>query len=200
MGIGMLRRHYESDPESAHVEIAPTGIPEGTEGGVVAIGDEPGTAPTPSIADAEERDLNVDPETGQPDPEAVEGQEETPDANEEAASEDQNGDPETTTDPVEHPPVPEVIEEHLEAEGEAHGETAEAASGAPEDTGTPTGTPESSEVQETPTEAAPAEIVAPSRGASTATWQDFYTTKLGQDPGDRSRDDLANDYLGPKPE
>ncbi|QWY83800.1 hypothetical protein SEA_PERMAG_12 [Microbacterium phage PermaG] len=193
MGIGMFRRHYDSDPESAHVEIAPTGIPEGNEGGVVAIGDEPGTAPTPSIADAEERDLNEDPETGQPDPEAVKGQEETPEANEEAASEDQNGDPETTTDPVEHPPVPEVIEENLEEKGEAVSETTEE----PE---TSEGTPEVAEVQETPTEAAPVEIAAPSRGASTATWQDFYTTKLGQDPGDRSRDDLANDYLGPKPE
>ncbi|AYQ99468.1 hypothetical protein PBI_JOHANN_12 [Microbacterium phage Johann] len=176
MGIGMMRRHYANDPESARVVIEPTGIPEGTEGGVVAIGDEPGTAPTPSVADAESRDLTVDPETGEePTPEEIEGQGEAPEANEEAASEDQNGDPETTTDPVEHPPVPEVIEENLTADPTT------------DDAGASLGGAET----------APE---APSRGASTATWQDFYTTQLGQDPGDRSRDQLANDYLGAKPE
>lgn len=172
----MLRRHYESDPESARVVINPTGIPEGNEGGVVAIGDEPGTAPTPSVADAAERNLTPDPETGEePTSEEIEGQVEAPDANEEAASEDQNGDPETTVDPEGHPPVPEVIEENLAADPTT------------DDAGNSVGG----------SETAPE---APSRGASTATWQDFYTTKLGQDPGERSRDQLANDYLGAKPE
>lgn len=176
MGIGMMRRHYENDPESARVVINPTGIPEGDEGGVVAIGDEPGTAPTPSVADAEERNLTPDPETGEePTPEEVEGQGEAPEANEEAASEDQNGDPETTVDPEGHPPVPEAIEENLAADPttDEAGNSLGGSETAPE---------------------------APSRGASTATWQDFYTTQLGQDPGDRSRDQLANDYLGAKPE
>lgn len=167
MGIGMMRRHYANEDDSARVVIDPQFGDPDAQGGVVAIGDEPGTAPTPLVADAPERNLEEAP--------ASEDAPEAPDANEQAASEDQNGDPETTTDPVEHPPVPEVIVEHIEADPTT------------DDAGASLGGPET----------APE---APSRGASRVVWSDFYTDKLGQDPGERTRDQLANDYLGEKPE
>ncbi|XAO35618.1 hypothetical protein SEA_FIRECASTLE_11 [Microbacterium phage FireCastle] len=176
MSIGMMRRHYANEENSARVVIDPQPFDPSVEGGVVAIGDEPGTAPTPTEADAAGRDLTVDPDTGEePTAAEIEGQGEAPEANEQAASEDQNGDPETTVDPVEHPPVPEAIEENLAADPTT------------DEAGNSLGGPET----------APE---APSRGASTATWQTFYKEVLGQDPGERSRDELANDYLGPKPE
>lgn len=176
MGIGMMRRHYENEPDSARVTLGPTGVPEDEAGGVVAIGDEPGTAPTPSHADAAERNLTpTDEEPEGPSEEELQGTGEVPKANEEGASEAQFGDPEHSVDPEGHPVDHEQVEENLE---EAPDVTAEGAS-----LGGPATAPE-----------------APSRGASTAVWQDFYKEALGQDPGTRSRDELANDYLGPKPE
>lgn len=111
MGIGMHRRHYAIEPDSAHVVLEPTGIPEGNEGGVVAIGDEPGTAPTPSTPDAEERDLQI-----------VDGRVTAPivqakDANEKPASKDEFGDAEHSVDPEGHPVDHEKVEDNLEEAG-----------------------------------------------------------------------------------
>jgi len=96
MGIGLLRRHYDEDPDSAKVLLTPKGIEEDQpENESVDLTDTPGT-------------------TGNPDP--ATGTDENPaPSNEEAASEDQFGDPEHSVDPEGHP----VVEESTEGAPEA---------------------------------------------------------------------------------
>lgn len=110
MGIGMMRRHYGNEEDSATVHLAPQPIQPDEEGGVVAIGDEPGTAPTPTSADAPERNLEEAP--------ASEDAPEAPDANEKGASADQHGDPDHTVDPEGHPVDHAIVADHMEAKGE----------------------------------------------------------------------------------
>lgn len=177
MGIGTLRRHYGNEEEGAAVFLDPQPTVPDAEGGVVAIGDEPGTARTPMVADAAERNLEEAP--------ASEDAPNAPDANEAAASADQNGDPATTTDPEGHPPVVEVIAENLEAKGEPHGDVL---------TGEPAEEDNGSEVPDDATitaESFPDGPDLPKRNASRQVWAD-YAEAVGVAVADtEGRDDIA---------
>lgn len=180
MGLGSLRRHYGNEEGSATVHLDPQPTNPDAEGGVVAIGDEPGTAPTPAVADSPGREFDEDTTADE-----LEGQGEAPDANERAASEDQHGDPEHTVDPEGHPVDEEKVAENLEAKGEPHGDvlTDEAPDEAPE---------------------APAEVPAgvdaelPKRNSSRAVWAE-YAEKVGVAVADtEGRDDIAARFLDDK--
>jgi hypothetical protein len=177
MGIGMMRRHYGNEEGSATVHLDPQPIDESNvEGGVVAIGDEPGTAPTPTVADSAGREFDQNPSKAE-----LEGQGEAPDANEKGASADQHGDPEHTVDPVGHPVDEAKVAENLDAKGAPHGDVLN--------------DEHPDETETAPEVPAGVEVTRPAKSASRAKWA-AYAEAVGVAVADtEGRDDIAARFL-----